>query len=70
MLRHPLSPQPSASPSPLWRTGRFSKAYGLGVAAAFGGLSKQQQFKDLKAGCEVCGTLSVSLQAIKHLHSI
>ncbi|PSC74148.1 DEAD-box ATP-dependent RNA helicase 24 [Micractinium conductrix] len=34
-------------------TRRFSKAYGLGVAAAFGGLSKQQQFKDLKAGCEV-----------------
>ncbi|EFN57854.1 hypothetical protein CHLNCDRAFT_6836, partial [Chlorella variabilis] len=34
-------------------TRRFSKAYNLGVAAAFGGLSKHQQFKDLKAGCEV-----------------
>lgn len=34
-------------------TRRFSKPYGLGVCAAFGGLSKHQQFKDLKAGCEV-----------------
>ncbi|KAI3438924.1 hypothetical protein D9Q98_001338 [Chlorella vulgaris] len=34
-------------------TRRFSKAYRLGVAAAFGGLQKHQQFKDLKAGCEV-----------------
>ena len=33
--------------------GRFGKPYSLGVCAAFGGLSKQQQFKELKAGCEV-----------------
>ncbi len=32
---------------------RFSKAYGLRVAAAFGGLNKYEQFKDLKAGSEV-----------------
>jgi hypothetical protein len=33
--------------------GRFSKPYGLVVAAAFGGLSKSQQFKEMKGGCEV-----------------
>lgn len=33
--------------------GRFGKPYGLSVCAAFGGLNKHQQFKDLKAGCEV-----------------
>ena len=32
---------------------RFSKPYGLRVCAAFGGLSKYEQFKDLKAGSEV-----------------
>ncbi|PRW59097.1 DEAD-box ATP-dependent RNA helicase 24 [Chlorella sorokiniana] len=32
---------------------RFGKPYGLSVCAAFGGLNKHQQFKDLKAGCEV-----------------
>ena len=32
---------------------RFSKPYNLRVAAAFGGLSKYEQFKDLKGGSEV-----------------
>ena len=32
---------------------RFSKPYNLRVCAAFGGLSKYEQFKDLKAGAEV-----------------
>ena len=34
-------------------TRKFSKAYQLRVAAAFGGLSKFEQFKDLKNGSEV-----------------
>lgn len=51
---HPLNPFLSHYITPL-RAGRFSKPYGLGVCAAFGGLSKHQQFKDLKAGCEVGG---------------
>ena len=34
-------------------TRKFSKAYQLRVAAAFGGLSKFEQFKDLKHGSEV-----------------
>ena len=32
---------------------RFSKPYNLRICAAFGGLSKYEQFKDLKAGAEV-----------------
>lgn len=39
-----------------WRpscAGRFGKPYSLAVCAAFGGLSKQQQFKELRAGAEV-----------------
>ena len=35
-------------------TRKFSKPYQLRVAAAFGGLSKFEQFKDLKNGSEVC----------------
>ena len=35
-------------------TRRFSKTYQLRVSAAFGGLSKFEQFKDLKSGSEVC----------------
>ncbi len=34
--------------------GRFGKPYNLSVCAAFGGLSKHTQFKELKAGAEVC----------------
>ncbi|BDA43593.1 probable ATP-dependent RNA helicase DDX42 [Coccomyxa sp. Obi] len=34
-------------------TRRFSKPYNLRICAAFGGLSKYDQFKDLKAGAEV-----------------
>lgn len=34
-------------------TRKFSKPYNLRVCAAFGGLSKYEQFKDLKAGSEV-----------------
>jgi ATP-dependent RNA helicase DDX42 len=34
-------------------TRRFSKPYNLRICAAFGGLSKYEQFKDLKAGAEV-----------------
>ena len=33
---------------------RFSKPYNLRICAAFGGLSKYEQFKDLKGGSEVC----------------
>ena len=39
---------------------RFGKPYGLRVCAAFGGLSKYEQFKDLKAGSEVRSSLSIS----------
>ena len=38
-------------------TRRFSKAYQLRVSAAFGGLSKFEQFKDLKGGSEVMPNL-------------
>lgn len=38
-------------------TRRFSKAYQLRVSAAFGGLSKFEQFKDLKGGSEVVSKL-------------
>ena len=41
-------PFPAAAPP----AGRFGKPYGLRVCAAFGGLSKHQQFKELKAGAE------------------
>lgn len=34
-------------------TRKFSKPYQLRVSAAFGGLSKFEQFKDLKGGSEV-----------------
>ena len=34
-------------------TRRFSKPHALQICAAFGGLSKHQQFKELKAGAEV-----------------
>ena len=37
---------------------RFSKAYGLRACAAFGGLNKYDQCKDLKAGSEVSPSLS------------
>lgn len=39
-------------------TRKFSKAYQLRVAAAFGGLSKFEQFKDLKNGSEVASKLT------------
>ncbi len=32
---------------------RFGKPGGVRACAAFGGLSKLDQFRDLKAGCEV-----------------
>ncbi|CAA0377483.1 unnamed protein product [Arabidopsis thaliana] len=32
---------------------KFSKAYGLRVSAVYGGMSKHEQFKELKAGCEI-----------------
>ncbi|KAL6504988.1 DEAD-box ATP-dependent RNA helicase 24 [Orobanche gracilis] len=32
---------------------KFSKAYGIRVSAVYGGMSKLDQFKELKAGCEV-----------------
>lgn len=34
-------------------TRKFSKPYGLNCVAAFGGLSKFEQFKELKAGAEI-----------------
>lgn len=50
--RQPTSPtSPPYSPPAI--AGRFGKPYNLQVCAAFGGLSKHQQFKDLRAGCEV-----------------
>lgn len=38
---------------------RFGKVYGLRTCAAFGGLSKHQQFKELRAGVEVRGLIAV-----------
>ncbi|XP_077217791.1 P-loop containing nucleoside triphosphate hydrolases superfamily protein isoform X2 [Tasmannia lanceolata] len=32
---------------------KFAKAHGLRVAAVYGGMSKLEQFKELKAGCEI-----------------
>lgn len=32
---------------------KFSKSYGLRVCAVYGGMSKLEQFKELKAGCEI-----------------
>lgn len=32
---------------------KFAKAYGIRVAAVYGGMSKHEQFKELKAGCEI-----------------
>ncbi|CAH9132573.1 unnamed protein product [Cuscuta epithymum] len=32
---------------------KFSKSHGIRVAAVYGGMSKLEQFKELKAGCEV-----------------
>ncbi|XP_031485876.1 DEAD-box ATP-dependent RNA helicase 24 isoform X1 [Nymphaea colorata] len=32
---------------------KFSKCYGLRVSGVFGGMSKLDQFKELKAGCEI-----------------
>ena len=34
-------------------SGRFGKPYNLAICAAFGGLAKHQQIKELKAGAEV-----------------
>lgn len=32
---------------------KFSKSYGIRVTAVYGGMSKHEQFKELKAGCEI-----------------
>lgn len=32
---------------------KFAKAYGIRVSAVYGGMSKLDQFKELKAGCEI-----------------
>ncbi|XP_010544963.1 PREDICTED: DEAD-box ATP-dependent RNA helicase 24 [Tarenaya hassleriana] len=32
---------------------KFSKSYGLRVSAVYGGVSKHEQFKELKSGCEI-----------------
>ncbi|CAN7006697.1 unnamed protein product [Brassica oleracea var. botrytis] len=32
---------------------KFSKAYGLRVSAVYGGMGKHEQFRELKAGCEI-----------------
>jgi ATP-dependent RNA helicase DDX42 len=40
-------------------TRRFGKPYNLRVCAAFGGLQKYDQFKDLKAGSEVRAVESI-----------
>ncbi|XP_062143248.1 DEAD-box ATP-dependent RNA helicase 24 [Alnus glutinosa] len=32
---------------------KFSKSHGIRVAAVYGGMSKLEQFKELKAGCEI-----------------
>eukprot|EP01018_Ginkgo_biloba_P008927 Gb_12460 [translate_table: standard] len=34
-------------------TKKFAKAYGVRVSGVYGGMSKLEQFKELKAGCEV-----------------
>lgn len=41
-------------------TRKFSKPYKLRVSAAFGGLSKLEQFKDLKGGSEVHAVLGTA----------
>ena len=45
-------------------TGRFGKPYNLAVCAAFGGLSKSQQFKDLKAGAEVGSSRAIACMQV------
>ena len=42
---------------------RFGKPGGVRACAAFGGLTKHDQFKELKAGCEVCVHVACSLIA-------
>lgn len=37
---------------------RFGKPYSMRIAAGIGGLSKFEQFKDLKAGADVSGSFS------------
>ncbi|MBT0984707.1 DEAD/DEAH box helicase, partial [Salmonella enterica subsp. enterica serovar Typhimurium] len=32
---------------------KFAKSHGIRVSAVFGGMSKLDQFKELKAGCEI-----------------
>ena len=39
---------------------KFGKPYGMRIAAGIGGLSKYEQFKDLKAGADVSPAYSVS----------
>lgn len=43
---------------------RFGKAYNLRMCAAFGGLSKHDQFRDLKAGSEVGLLLSLPIHLV------
>ncbi len=53
---------------------RFGKAYGLRMCAAFGGLSKLDQFRDLKGGSEVgrplAGQHAVPLGRLHGLHTL
>lgn len=40
---------------------RFGKPYGMRIAAGIGGLSKYEQFKDLKAGADVSTAIQCSV---------
>lgn len=45
---------------------RFSRPYNLRICAAFGGLSKYEQLKDLKAGAEVRGPPTKGACFVRH----
>ena len=47
---------------------RFAKGYGLRVCAAFGGLEKRTQVKDLKAGSEVRSPVNLTYQRMRTNH--
>ena len=62
MLPQPCLQQPTSCCKPMLslmfsalraQARRFGKPGGVRACAAFGGLSKHDQFKELKAGCEV-----------------
>lgn len=49
---------------------RFSRPYNLRICAAFGGLSKYEQLKNLKAGAEVRGAPTKRSCLVRHQNRI